>query len=103
MQVLVRLQAEAVNVNTWVLLQPDVVTVPALHDTLTGPHSLDAVGIPPNPPAAMASQFGSACGLQPNEGVWPQLANVGAVTTVHVNVFVQVDVRLQAVAVNVNI
>ena len=42
-------------------------------------------------------------GLQPRSTVWPQLAKTGAVTTVHVNVLVQVLVKPHAVALNVRV
>ena len=85
-------------------MQPVTDTVPGSHVTDTGPHSFDAVTAGPNGavPAWINAQVGSVAGLHPRAVEPPQFANVGAVTTVHVNVLVQVLVKLQADAVNVN-
>ena len=67
MQVLVRLQADAVNVNIWDLLQLEEVIVPASHVTVSGPHSLDAVTTPPKPGAVPTlAHVGNNAGLQPS-------------------------------------
>ena len=85
-------------------MQPLTDTVPGSHVTDTGPHSLAAVTAGPNGavPAWINAHVGSVAGLHPRAVEPPQFVNVGAVTTVHVNVFVQVLVKLHAVAVNVN-
>ena len=65
--------------------------MPGVQITGTDPHSLDAV--------IFGSQVGGV-GLHPRAVVpVTQLLNTGAVTTVHVNVRVQVEVSPQAVAV----
>ncbi len=84
-QVLVRPQAVAVIVKTWVRLHPLTVITPPVQLMDTLPHSLVAVMAPPKSVWLIFAQEGNVAGLQPRSTVLSQLPNTGAVVTCQLN------------------